>query len=175
MFFRPLLAAALLALCSAPAFARASVTLVGAGKEVSLSADALRVLPAETLTVAYQTSKGPERARFTGARLWDILTAQGLIDADAHGALLRSIVVVTAGDGYAVVLAAGDLAPDLGDAPVLLAHVRDGEAIPAARTPRLVVPGDRRGGRQMFDVMRIEVRVLDAPLPPPAPEQEKAP
>lgn len=170
----PLLAALALWPAISPALARDPVALTGYGREIALSAEALRALPAETLTVAYLTSKGPERARFTGPRLWDILAAQGLVDADRHGALLRTLVVVTAGDGYTLVLSAGDLAPELGDAPVLLAHAREGEAIAPARAPRLVVPGDRRGARQVFDVARIEVRVIDAASSDPT-RQENTP
>lgn len=176
MLPRPLrLGLILLLLGASPANAADPVTLAGASKEETLSLAALRALPAETLTVTYATSKGSERARFTGPRLWDILTAQGLIDTDSHRALLRSVIVITAGDGYALVLAAADLAPDLGDAPVLLALAREGEPLHAGRTPRLVVPGDRRGARQMFDVARIEVRVLDAPPSPPAATKENTP
>ncbi len=69
-------------------------------------------------------------------------------------------MIVTAGDGYTLVLSAGELAPELGDAPVLLAHAREGQAIAPARSPRLIVPGDRRGARSVIDVARIEVRPL---------------
>ncbi|UOK71059.1 hypothetical protein [Ancylobacter polymorphus] len=176
MLPRPLrLGLVLLLLGASPANAADPVTLAGAGKEEALSVAALRALPAETLTVTYATAKGPERARFTGPRLWDLLVARGLVDTDPHRALLRSVIVVTAGDGYRLVLAAADLAPDLGDAPILLAHTREGEPLATARAPRLVVPGDRRGARQMFDVARIEVRVLDAPPSPPASTQENTP
>lgn len=168
---RPLrLGLVLLLLGASPANAADPVTLAGAGKVETLPLSALRALPAETLTVTYATARGLERARVTGPRLWDLLAARGMVDTDSHRALLRSVVVVTAGDGYALVLAAADLAPDLGDAPVLLAYAREGEPLAAARAPRLVVPGDRRGARQMFDVARIEVRVLDAPSSTPTQE-----
>lgn len=173
---RRLLVPAMLVALAGPASARDPVALSGAGREVALTLDALRALPAETLRVGYLTSKGEERARYTGARLWDILAGSGLVDADAHRALLRSVVVVTAGDGYTLALSAGELAPTLGDAPVLLAYAREGEAIAPERAPRLVVPGDARGARQVFDVARIEVRVIEAPLsPPPSTPQEKTP
>lgn len=150
----------LLALLAAPAAARDPVVLAGAGKELDLPLDALRALPSESVDVAFLTSKGEEKARYTGAKLWDILAGNGLIDPADHPALLRSLVIVTAGDGYTLVLSAGELAPELGDAPVLLAHAREDQAIAPARSPRLVVPGDRRGARSVIDVARIEVRPL---------------
>lgn len=161
----------LLALLAVPAAARDPVMLAGPapGQEVVLPLDALRALPAETREVAFLTSKGEEKARYTGTRLWDLLAGRGFVDPANHPALLRTLVVVTAGDGYTLVLAAADLAPELGDTPVLLAYAREGEALAADRLPRLIVPGDRRGARNVFDIARISVRVLD-PIP-----QEKTP
>lgn len=150
----------LLALTAAPAAARDPVELAGAGEEINLPLDALRALPSESVDVAFLTSRGEEKARYTGTKLWDILVGNGLIDPTDHPVLLRSLVIVTAGDGYTLVLSAGELAPELGDAPVLLAHARDGAAIEPARSPRLVVPGDRLGARSVIDVARIEVRPL---------------
>lgn len=158
---RLLAPALILALLAGPAAARDPVVLAGGDKHISLALDTLRALPAQDADVTFLTSKGEEKARFTGARLWDILVGNWLIDPTAHHALLRHVVVVTAGDGYTLVLSAGELAPELGNVPVLLAYARDGEAIPAARTPRLIVPGDRRGVRNVFDVARIEVRPID--------------
>lgn len=148
----------LLAFLAAPAAARDPVVLAGAGKELNLPLDALRALPSESVDVAFLTSKGEEKARYTGAKLWDILIGNGLIDPADHPALLRSLVIVTAGDGYTLVLSAGELAPELGDAPALLATAREGQTIEPARSPRLIVPGDRRGARSVIDVARIEVR-----------------
>lgn len=159
----------LLALLAAPAAARDPVVLAGAGKEVALSLDALRALEPQTHEVAFLTSKGEETGRYTGAKLWDILAGNGLIDPNAHGALLRSLVIVTAGDGYTLVLSAGELAPDLGNKPVLLAYARDGAALDAGRSPRLIVPGDARGARNVRDVARIEVRLFDASATEKAP------
>lgn len=162
-----LLAATLL--LSGPALARDPVTLAGAGRTLDLSVAALRALEPQTREVAFLTSKGEETGRYTGARLWDILAGSGLIDPAAHGALLRTLVIVTAGDGYTLILSAGELAPDLGNKPVLLAYARDGAPLDAGRSPRLIVPGDARGARNVRDVARIEVRLFDASA------KEKAP
>ncbi|MBB3769795.1 hypothetical protein FHS55_000381 [Angulomicrobium tetraedrale] len=151
------------ALLSGDAFARDPVVLAAPGATRDLRLDTLRALEPQTRDVAFRTSKGEETGRYTGARLWDILTTNGLIDPAAHGALLRTLVIVTAGDGYTLVLSAGELAPDLGNTPVLLAYARDGVPIEPARSPRLIVPGDARGARNVLDVARIDVRLLDAP------------
>lgn len=150
------------ALLSGPALARDPVTLAGAGRTLDLRVATLRALEPRSREVAFLTSKGEETGRYTGPKLWDILTGNGLIDPNAHGALLRSLVIVTAGDGYSLVLSAGELAPDLGNKQVLLAYDRDGIPLDAGRSPRLIVPGDARGARNVLDVARIEVRPFDA-------------
>ncbi|MCS0501076.1 hypothetical protein [Ancylobacter mangrovi] len=146
-----------------PALARDPLALAAPGRTLTLPLAALEALPAVTREVTFLTSQGEEHARYTGASLWSVLVGNGLVDpADLH-ALIRQVVIVTGGDGYVLVLSAGELAPELGAAPILLVHQRDGAPLPAARSPRLVVPGDRRGARQVFDVARIEVRTLPEP------------
>jgi len=163
LFTRLAAIAAVMVLSAAPALARDPLALAGAGRELSLSLEALRALPSETVDVAFLTSKGEETARYTGARLWDILAGNGLVDPARHGAFPRTVIVLTAGDGYTLALSAGELAPELGNAPVILAYARNGAPLAAGRTPRLIVPGDRRGTRNVFDIARIEVRVLGEP------------
>lgn len=136
------------------------VTLAGE-KEISLTPQALRALPSTSVEVTFQTSKGVETSRYTGSSLWQLLAEGGFIEADAHKGMLRRILVITASDGYAVVLSAGELAPEFGATPVLLAYQRDGADIPADKAPRLIVPGDRRGGRNVVDVVRIDVRTVE--------------
>lgn len=150
-----------------PALAADPVRLAGGGREIALSLEALRALPAQTRAVAFETSRGQEQGVYRGAPLWDLLVGNGLIDPAAHGAVPRLAIIVTAGDGYMLVLSAGELAPDLGNAAAFLAYERDGAPLPAARSPRLVMPGDRRGARQVLDVARIELRRLDTPASPP--------
>jgi hypothetical protein len=64
---------------------------------------------------------------------------------------------VTGSDGYQVTLAAGELLPDYAAQPVLLAWLRNGEPLDSAHgTAQLLVPGDRRRGRSLHNVTRIE-------------------
>ena len=67
--------------------------------------------------------------------------------------------MVTGADGYQVVFGWGDLDPDFGAAPILLAYTRDGQPMGDRQgMARLVVPGDKRGGRHVNRLTRIEVR-----------------
>ena len=54
------------------------------------------------------------------------------------------------------VISTGEIAPDFGGKPALLAYRRNDEA-PAERGFRLVMPGDKHGGRYVRDVVSIEV------------------
>jgi hypothetical protein len=53
------------------------------------------------------------------------------------------------------VLALAEIDPEFEGKQVLLAFRRDGQPMPGEL--RLVVPGDRRGGRSARDVVRIEL------------------
>lgn len=117
---------------------------------------ALRKLPAETEQVSFQSEHGVTPASFTGARLWAVLEAAGGIDDDAKGAVLRHMIRVTARDGYVVLLSTGEIAPEFGDKAALLGYQRDGKPI-ADGGIRLVIPGDKRGGRNVRDVATIQV------------------
>lgn len=85
------------------------------------------------------------------------------VPEDARNPLLTHYVVITATDGYRVVLSGGELDPNFGNAPILLAWEQDGAALDAGNAPaRLVVPGDGRGGRYVSGVISVEVVALSA-------------
>jgi hypothetical protein len=64
-------------------------------------------------------------------------------------------VRVTGADGYAAVIALAEIAPQFAGRPIQLADHMNGAPIPAPGL-RLIVPGDRRGGRSVRDVVRID-------------------
>jgi hypothetical protein len=122
----------------------------------SLDLEALSRLPAEQLQVSFQTEHGPTTASYTGVRLWAAVAAAGGIDDDEKGAELRHVVKVTGRDGYIVVISTGEIAPDFGGKPALIAYQRNDEK-PGEAGLRLVMPGDKRGGRNVPDVVAITV------------------
>ena len=121
-----------------------------------LDAEALRQLPAESVQVSFQTERGPLTASFTGVRLWALLDQAGGIDDPEKGAEFHHIVRITGRDGYVVVISTGEIAPEFGGKPALLAYRRDGAA-QGETGFRLVMPGDKRGGRYVRDVVSITV------------------
>lgn len=143
--------------------AAASVEFLGLVKTPgAVSVADLQALPQETVTVTYESGGTPEEHTFTGVRLFAALAQVGFdIDPEARNPLLTMYVVITANDGYQVVLSGGELDPNFGDAPILLAWEQDGAALEGENGPlRLVVPGDLRGGRYVHGVVSIDVRAL---------------
>lgn len=164
---RRLLAAAVLApwLAAGPAawaqegVRTARIELSGAGiRAATLSRESLAGLAAVEKDVVFQTSKGESKGRYRGVLLWAVLEKAGLgKGGDIHPAL-RQTFVVTGRDGYAIAFSVGEVAPDFGDTPVMIATDRDGKPLPPEEGLRLIVPGDKRGARNVRDVATIELR-----------------
>jgi molybdate transport system regulatory protein len=122
-----------------------------------LSVDVLRKLPAERAEVSFQTARGIEKSSYTGVLLWTLLGEAGGIDDSAKGAELRHTISITGRDGYNVVVSTGEIAPDFGGKAAMIAYERDGEEF-GDKGLRVVMPGDKHGGRYVRDVVEIEVK-----------------
>jgi DMSO/TMAO reductase YedYZ molybdopterin-dependent catalytic subunit len=119
----------------------------------------LQALPATTLPVTFATEHGTQQGRWTGVLLWTLLDQAGIaVDSKVHNAVLQHTILITGRDGYAVALSVGELSPAFGADPALIAYARDGASLPAVEGLRLVVPGDKAGGRAVRDVVRIDVK-----------------
>ena len=116
--------------------------------------DELKKLPARHEDVTYQTDRGPVTAGFTGVLLWSLLEAAGGLDDVGKNAAVRHAIRVTARDGYVMVTSTGEIAPDLGGKPAMVAYERDGKPLDDVR---IVMPGDKHGARNVRDVTAITV------------------
>jgi len=114
----------------------------------------LKKMPAEHADVSYHTDRGPVRASFTGVLLWSLIGAAGGIDDGAKNPELRHAIRITAKDGYVVVTSSGEIAPDFGAKGVIVAYERDGKPLDELR---IVMPGDKHGGRNVRDVVSINI------------------
>jgi len=114
----------------------------------------LKRMPSEHADVSYQTDHGPVMASFTGVLLWSLIGAAGGIDDSAKRPELRHAIRITAKDGYVVVTSSGEIAPDFGAKAVIVAYERDGKPLDEFR---IVVPGDKHGGRNVRDVVSINI------------------
>lgn len=130
----------------------------------SVTVDELRQYPVETVEVTYAVDGEQEAHTFTGVRLVDVVNGAGFtVDADDPSAVLELYMVITAKDGYQIVLSVGEIYPDFGDAPILLAWEEDGAPLSPTKSPvQLVVPEDRSDGRHIFGIVTIDVRSVPA-------------
>ena len=136
----------------------ASITLSGEGiATVELTMADLAALPQVTQDVTYMASGEERHVSFTGTPLWPILESAGLMETAEHNSELRRFIEVAAGDDYVVAFSVGEIHPDFGNAPILLAVTADGAALPADDGFRLVVPGDTRGARYVRNISTITV------------------
>jgi DMSO/TMAO reductase YedYZ molybdopterin-dependent catalytic subunit len=123
-----------------------------------LTAQDIEGMPAERVSASYVTGHGQEKADYVGVLLWTLLDRAQLNQESRRRDHLRETVTVTGRDGYAVIFSMGELDPDFEGKSVILAYQRSDQPLPVAEGLRLVVPGDKHGGRCVRDVVRIEVR-----------------
>jgi hypothetical protein len=139
-----------------PAHSQGAVIAHAVEQAQTIDRAAVEQLPAVEEQISFLTGHGQEQATYTGALLWSVLQRTEALDADPR-TRLRRIITVTGRDGYVAVLALAEIDPEFAGKQVLIAYRRNGEAL-GDNELRLIVPGDRRGGRSVRDVVRIELR-----------------
>ena len=134
-------------------------------KPLILTVADLQALTPQTVDVTFKSGEGDQAHTFTGVLLSDVVAmASPTLDPDVKNQLLHRYLVVTANDGYEVVVSMGEIDPGFGNQPYLLAWEQDGQPLTGTDGPvRLVTPGDVKGGRYVSGVIRIEVRDIDSP------------
>ncbi|HYO89093.1 MAG TPA: molybdopterin-dependent oxidoreductase, partial [Candidatus Limnocylindrales bacterium] len=124
---------------------------------------ALQAFTAHTETVTYLSGEDTVTTTFTGALLWDVLSASHPnVNDDQRGDKLSMFLVVTGADGYQAVISWGEIDPEFAAVPILLAYAENDAPLAEGQGPvRLIVPTDGRGGRYVSVVSNISLR--DAP------------
>lgn len=143
-----------------PAAVAETITISGAvTQETMFTVADLQAFPAAGLAVTYESGGEPESHTYTGTSLFGVIEAVGLdVPEDARNPLLQTYLIVTAKDGYQVVISGGELDPNFGNASMYLAWEQDGAPLTGDDGPvRLVALGDLRGGRYVFGIVSIEV------------------
>lgn len=120
----------------------------------TLDTASLAQLPATEVSSAFRSGKGIETGVYKGVLLWDLLKARGLVDDPK--AALRHTILIRAGDGHEVAFSVGEIAPEFGARPILVAYEMNGAPIPDGL--RMVVPGDMRGARHIKDIVALDYR-----------------
>ena len=126
--------------------------------------------PTTTETATYFAGGGPVTDTYTGITLRSLLDAAGGVDVtDAKNDILSKFVVATGADGYKAAFSLGEIDPKFGNQPVLVAtEDTAGQLGPngSEGLARMVVPGDRAGGRYVSDLVDLHVGSLAEPPPP---------
>jgi hypothetical protein len=117
----------------------------------------LAMLPQQTMTVTFLAGSAPQTHTYTGVLLLDLLNMAGpKFDPAIKNDSLRHSVSVAGSDGYRMVVAWGEFDPNFEAKHILVAETEDGVSLQDAG-PRLVVPGDSRGGRYVTNVVTIRL------------------
>jgi len=128
------------------------------------SAVDLKLLPAVTQTVTFNAGTTPQTHTYTGANLYALLQSMGVqTDATRKNDVLNRYVLTTGSDGYKVVFALGELSPDFGNIPSIVAYAETTNGASADLTStdgpfRVTAPGDVKGGRFVSNLVRVDAR-----------------
>jgi DMSO/TMAO reductase YedYZ molybdopterin-dependent catalytic subunit len=133
------------------------ITVVGpSGAPANFGLKELAELPTIQVQTNFLTENGPHSASFEGPLLWTVLQKAGAVDPAKHREQVSQMIMVLGRDGYRAVLAVGEITPEFEAKQVILAERMDGKPLDADHL-RVIVPLDKRGGRSVRDVTRIEV------------------
>jgi len=123
----------------------------------------LGLLPHSTVNVTFLTKTGSQSSSFRGVLLWNLLMTAGIKNDRTRRGRFQ-YVEITATDCYQVVLALAELDPNFGGEQVLVADSQNGSPLGSdTGFARIIVPGDKFGGRDTFWIDKI--KVLSGPPP----------
>ncbi|MEI1376341.1 hypothetical protein PQG02_15980 [Nostoc sp. UHCC 0926] len=133
------------------------------------------------VTVSFQTGSGPRTETYYGVPLWELINnpkaggglKPGNSGLNPKNSFLRQYVLVEATDCYGAVVAIGEIQPSFEGKRVLIAFEKkdsNGKVVSLIDEgfARLVVPGDKAGGRYVTNVRNI--LILSAPASPLKPK-----
>lgn len=132
----------------------------------------LQSLPATEVNASFLTGQGQENRTYVGVPLWNLIQAVGGLkpnpDPTVKNNSLRQYIVIEATDCYQIVLAVGEIQPNFEGKNVIVAYATKDDPSSDPQLlgddlgfARLVIPGDKAGGRNIFHIRRIYV--LSAP------------
>jgi DMSO/TMAO reductase YedYZ molybdopterin-dependent catalytic subunit len=132
----------------------------------SFTPESLSKYPTSKMTVSYFSgSSGLVTKTFIGVPLYDLLTEAAIItESTRKNDMLRKYLVANATDCYQVLVAVAEIMPNFGGEQAMVAFASvdsTGTVLPLDDTEgavKLVMPGDKAGGRQVFHLNRITVR-----------------
>ena len=123
---------------------------------------ALQQFPPAQANVTYFAAGSVVTESFTGTLLWDLLNnapVNGIVtETTIKNDILHKVVIVTGTDCYQSVFGAGEFDPFFGGSQIMVAYATGGQSLGDDGFARIVVPGDKAGGRFVSNIAKIEVR-----------------
>ncbi len=121
-------------------------------------------LPADLPRQKVTVERDGKQEVYEGVQLATILEqAKVKLGADAKGPLVARYVLLTAADGYRVVLSISEVDAYLSGQQFVVADRHGGEPLRGNEAPlRLIVPADKHARRSIRQLAKIEVRSVDA-------------
>lgn len=146
------------------AIAQANEVTVGGDVTKPFKIDAASFAAMNQVKVKVKANNGMEHT-YTGVLLYDLINqADAIPNKQLKGKALTKYVLVTAADGYQIVIALPEFDPAFNDKQIILANKEDDEALAANFGPyRLIVPGDKRPARSAMRVVSIDVLTAKKP------------
>lgn len=139
---------------------------------LTLSAQTLQAdFAAHTVEAHYHDGRQMVHTRFTGVLLWEVIeAAQPHFNPDVCDGRLSMFIVAIGSDGYQSIISWGEIDPNSGNPPILIAYAENGNAITDELSGlRLIVPADSHDRRYVRGLVNISLR--DA-LPPKRAEND---
>ena len=123
--------------------------------------DKLEQFPPSQENITYFAAGSVVTESFTGVLLWDLLNnspVDGIVtNPNIKNDILHKVVIVTGTDCYQSVFGAGEISPSFGGSQIMVAYATGGQSLGSAGFARIVVPGDKLGGRFVSNIAGIEV------------------
>ena len=128
----------------------------GIGSQLELKTADLAKMPRQTVVI--QEHDGT-RAEYEGVPLLAILRKAGApVDKQLRGKTLSGYLLAKAHDGYQVLFSLGEIAPEFGNTPMIVADLRAGKPLSGELGPlRLVCPNDKAGARSVRMLEALEI------------------
>jgi Oxidoreductase molybdopterin binding domain len=124
---------------------------------LTISFARLAALPQVTVHVSYQSPAGTTTHTERGPLLASVIALAGpRFSSATQNDSLRFYVEATASDGYGALVAYDEVRPLIGRSRVILSLDQDGRSLETVG-PRLIVPGDAGGERNVDYVIRLTV------------------
>jgi hypothetical protein len=121
----------------------------------------LEKLPVAQENITYFAAGSVTTQSFTGALLWDLLNHSpvgGIVVAPTiKGDIFHKIVIVTGSDCYQSIFGAGEVDPPFGGSQIMVAYAVNSGSLGSNGFARIVVPGDKQGGRFVSNIVNLDV------------------